>query len=72
MWLFVFLLAILVALIVIARGVNRQTKIQRAAAIAAGTDISAVSRWRCDGCRLVVSAKPVCCIRCKGESFTPE
>lgn len=67
--LWAILLAIIVGIVAIVRRLNRSNAIQRAAAIAAGADIEAVSRWQCEQCSIVSGHKPVVCIRCKGINF---
>ena len=67
--LWLILLTIIVGTVMITRRLNRSTAIQRAAAIAADADINAVSRWRCEQCRILSRHKPMVCIRWKGNSF---
>jgi hypothetical protein len=64
-----FLLAIVIGIIAVVRRLNRMTAIQRAAAIAAGADVNAVSRWRCEGCGMTTGHEPTICIRCQGITF---
>jgi hypothetical protein len=66
----VLVLAIVVGIFIMIGRLNRLVRIQRAAAIAAGADINAVSNWRCDGCGLKTTHRPELCIRCKRQTFT--
>ena len=67
--LWLILLTMIVGIVMITRRLKRSTALQRAAAIAAGADIEAVSRWQCEQCRIVSRHKPMVCIRCKGNHF---
>ena len=67
--LWAILLTIIVAIVAIVRRLNRLVAIQRVAAIAAGANVDAVSRWQCEQCSMVSGHKPAVCIRCKGINF---
>ena len=66
---YLILRTVIVGIVAITRRLKRSNVIQRAAAIAAGADIDAVSRWRCEQCSMMSGHKPMVCIRCKGNHF---